>query len=178
MGCHSLLKEIFPTQESNSGLLHCRQILNHLGHEGNPRIKKKNMQPKHTTEVNKISPRTPKFEELRPNYNKPTIVFSTLREEAGSKQRGFWRLDELEDSETELLKDPKLRDPLGRVQRVILGITSKLRTGFMGSNLWVSAKRQQKVRWYTSVCTLSIFEIKQLQCSCMTKTSLQENLLQ
>jgi len=48
------------------------------------------MQPKHTTEVNnKISPRTPKFEELRPNYNKPAIVFSTLREEAGSKQRGF-----------------------------------------------------------------------------------------
>ena len=104
---------------------------------------KKNFQPKHTIEVNnKVSPLTPKFEELRPNYNKPHIVFSTLREEAESKQRDFWQLDELEDSETELLKDPKLRYPLGRVQRVIIGITSKLRTGFMGSNLWMSAKRQ------------------------------------
>jgi len=27
VGCHFLLQGIFPTQESNSGLLHCRQIL-------------------------------------------------------------------------------------------------------------------------------------------------------
>ena len=27
VGCHSLLQGIFPTQESNPGLLHCRQIL-------------------------------------------------------------------------------------------------------------------------------------------------------
>ena len=27
MGCHFLLQEIFPTQESNPGLLHCSQIL-------------------------------------------------------------------------------------------------------------------------------------------------------
>ena len=27
VGCYSLLQEIFPTQESNLGLLHCRQIL-------------------------------------------------------------------------------------------------------------------------------------------------------
>ena len=26
VGCHSLLQEIFPTQRSNPGLLHCRQI--------------------------------------------------------------------------------------------------------------------------------------------------------
>ena len=52
--------------------------------------KKKNFQPKHTIEVNKkVSPLTPKFEELRPNYDKPHIVFSTLREEAESKQRDF-----------------------------------------------------------------------------------------
>ena len=50
----------------------------------------KNMQPKHTTEVNnKLTLQTPKFEELRPNYNKPHTVFSTLREEAESKQRDF-----------------------------------------------------------------------------------------
>ena len=30
---HSLLQEIFPTQESNPGLLHCRQILYHLSHQ-------------------------------------------------------------------------------------------------------------------------------------------------
>ena len=31
--CHSLLQEIFPMQGSNPGLLHCRQILYHLGHQ-------------------------------------------------------------------------------------------------------------------------------------------------
>ena len=34
VGCHALLQEIFPTQGSNLGLLHCRQILYHLSHEG------------------------------------------------------------------------------------------------------------------------------------------------
>ena len=29
VGCRSLLQEIFLTQESNPGLLHCRQILYH-----------------------------------------------------------------------------------------------------------------------------------------------------
>ena len=29
MGCHALLQGIFPTQGSNPGLLHCRQILYH-----------------------------------------------------------------------------------------------------------------------------------------------------
>ena len=32
----SLLQGIFPTERSNSGLLHCRQILNHLSHQGSP----------------------------------------------------------------------------------------------------------------------------------------------
>ena len=32
-----LLQGIFPTQESNLGLLHCRQILYHLNHQGSPR---------------------------------------------------------------------------------------------------------------------------------------------
>ena len=32
MGYHSLLQRIFPTQGSNPGLLHCRQILYHLSH--------------------------------------------------------------------------------------------------------------------------------------------------
>ena len=38
MGCHSLLQGLFPTQGSNPGQLHCRQILYHLSHQGSPRI--------------------------------------------------------------------------------------------------------------------------------------------
>ena len=36
--CHALLQEIFPTQGLNPGLLHWRQILYHLSHQGSPRI--------------------------------------------------------------------------------------------------------------------------------------------
>ena len=36
VGCHSLLQGIFPTQGSNLGLLHCRQILHCLSHQGSP----------------------------------------------------------------------------------------------------------------------------------------------
>ena len=32
VGCHALLQGIFPTQGSNLGLLHCRQILYHLSY--------------------------------------------------------------------------------------------------------------------------------------------------
>ena len=38
MGSLSLLQGIFPTQGSNPGLLHCRQILYQLGHQGRRRI--------------------------------------------------------------------------------------------------------------------------------------------
>ena len=34
VGCHTLLQGIFPTQGSNPGLLHCRQILYRLSHQG------------------------------------------------------------------------------------------------------------------------------------------------
>ena len=34
VGCHSLLQEIFPSQVSNLGLLHCRQTLDRLSHQG------------------------------------------------------------------------------------------------------------------------------------------------
>ena len=36
MGSHSFLQEIFLIQGSNPGLLHCRQILYCLSHQGNP----------------------------------------------------------------------------------------------------------------------------------------------
>ena len=35
-GSHSLLQGIFPTQGSNPGLLHCRQILEHLDYQRRP----------------------------------------------------------------------------------------------------------------------------------------------
>ena len=38
VGSQSLLQEIFPTQGSNPGLLHCGQILNKPSHKGRPRI--------------------------------------------------------------------------------------------------------------------------------------------
>ena len=38
---HSLLQRIFPTQGLNRGLLHCRQILNCLRHQGSPISTKK-----------------------------------------------------------------------------------------------------------------------------------------
>ena len=38
VGCHALLQGIFPTQGSNRGLLHYKQILYYLSHQGSPRI--------------------------------------------------------------------------------------------------------------------------------------------
>ena len=38
MDCHFLLPGIFPTQESNPGLPHCRQTLYHPSHQGSPKI--------------------------------------------------------------------------------------------------------------------------------------------
>ena len=38
VGSRSLLQGIFPTQGSNPGLPHCRQILYQLSHQGSPRI--------------------------------------------------------------------------------------------------------------------------------------------
>ena len=40
VGSYSLLQGIYPNQGSNSGLLHCRQILYQLSHQGSPRIPK------------------------------------------------------------------------------------------------------------------------------------------
>ena len=38
VSCHSLLQGIFPTQEMNPGLLHCRQILYRLSYKGSPTL--------------------------------------------------------------------------------------------------------------------------------------------
>ena len=45
VGCHFLLQGIFPTQGSNLGLLHCRQTLYCLSHQGNPVIGLHNYRP-------------------------------------------------------------------------------------------------------------------------------------
>ena len=36
VSCHALLQGIFPTQESNQSLLHCRWILYQLSYQGSP----------------------------------------------------------------------------------------------------------------------------------------------
>ena len=38
MGSHALLQGIFPTQESNQGLSHCRWILYQLSYQGSPSL--------------------------------------------------------------------------------------------------------------------------------------------
>jgi len=38
VGSHASFQGIFPTQGSNPGLLHCRQIIYNLSHQGSPRI--------------------------------------------------------------------------------------------------------------------------------------------
>ena len=43
VGCHFLLHVIFPTQGLNSGLLHYRQILYHLSHQGSHYITQETM---------------------------------------------------------------------------------------------------------------------------------------
>jgi len=39
VGILALLQGIFPTQASNPGLLHCRQILYQLSHKGSPLVR-------------------------------------------------------------------------------------------------------------------------------------------
>ena len=65
VGCHAPLLGIFPTQGSNSGFPHCRQILYHLSHQGSPRIlewvaypfSRKSSWPRNRTEVSCIAGR-------------------------------------------------------------------------------------------------------------------------
>ena len=38
VGCHALLQRIFPTQGSNSGILHCRWILYQPSYQGSPHL--------------------------------------------------------------------------------------------------------------------------------------------
>ena len=49
VGCHFLLQGIFPTQGSNPGLPHCRQIPYHLSHQGSPRNNQRKQTERHST---------------------------------------------------------------------------------------------------------------------------------
>ena len=40
VGCRALLQGVFPTQGLNPGILHCRRILDYLGHQRSPRVLK------------------------------------------------------------------------------------------------------------------------------------------
>ena len=63
VGCHALLQGIFPTQGSNPGLPHCRQILYCPSHQGSPRIlewvaylfSRRSSQPRNQTGVSCIA---------------------------------------------------------------------------------------------------------------------------
>ena len=65
VGCHAFLQEIFPTQGFNPGLLHCKWVLYHLIHQGNPRIldwipdpfSRVSSQPRNQTRVSYIAGR-------------------------------------------------------------------------------------------------------------------------
>ena len=52
VGSPSLLQRIFPTQELNQGLLHCRRILYQLGYQGSP-IKANNLIKKQAADLNR-----------------------------------------------------------------------------------------------------------------------------
>jgi len=41
VGSLSLLQQVFPTQESNWGLLYCRQVLYQLSYQGSPPLEKR-----------------------------------------------------------------------------------------------------------------------------------------
>ena len=43
VGCHALHQDIFPTQELDPDLQHCRLILYHLSHQGSPLYNESNL---------------------------------------------------------------------------------------------------------------------------------------
>ena len=84
VGCHSLFQEIFPTQGSNLGLLHCRKILYCLNHLGRTDAKAE----------------APILGHLmwRANSLEKTLMLGKIE---GKRRRGWWRmkwLDSIIDS--------------------------------------------------------------------------------
>ena len=61
MGSLSLLQRIFPTQEWNWGLLHCRWILYQLSYQGSPRVSKHLLIAKYRLKFKKVGKTTGPF---------------------------------------------------------------------------------------------------------------------
>ena len=117
VGCHDLLQRSFPTQRSNPGLPHCKQILYHLRHQGSPRILEweaypfsgGTSQPRNQTGVSWIAggfftswaPREAiGYQGLRANCN------SVFGSRIGQHQNNIWKMS---DSDTHILDPYVLR---------------------------------------------------------------------
>ena len=72
VGCHSLLQGIFPTQGSNPSLLHCRQIIYHLSHQGSPQRKNEHKTP--VTPTNHINTQNRYSRSFLPAFSPPLLV--------------------------------------------------------------------------------------------------------
>ena len=59
VGCHFLLQGVFLTQGSNLGLLHCRQILYQLSHQGSPHLEPRKVRSRNDVNLPQIPPPLP-----------------------------------------------------------------------------------------------------------------------
>ena len=78
MGCHFLLQGIFPTQGLNPGLLHCRQTLYRLSHQGSPHLSRVCVKKAWSFQCQEILPH--QLAVLQP---KSVLILSTWRERQG-----------------------------------------------------------------------------------------------
>ena len=87
MGSLSLLQRIFPTQESNWGLLHCRWILYQLSYHGSPILREIN--PENSLE--RLMPKLQYFGHLmqRANSLEKTLMLGKIE---GKRRRGCKRM--------------------------------------------------------------------------------------
>ena len=83
VGGHSFLQGILPTQESNLGLLHCKQILYHLSHQGGPKNSVKPQATRVTQASSLVSKKIPfplnSEDQIFPNqFSNPSIPVDSL----------------------------------------------------------------------------------------------------
>ena len=71
-GAHFLL-QIFPTQGSNPGLLHCKQILYHLSHQGSPLLE----------------PMGPRGQDVTTENQRPAMLITSLLQCLSSRDTWF-----------------------------------------------------------------------------------------
>ena len=88
MSCHSLLQGSFLTQESNQGLLHCRQILYILSHQESPTDIELNLRDRVLDEVEKSS-----FIALPSKEEHSELMLKTVCPRLGGGSEEFYRND-------------------------------------------------------------------------------------